>query len=818
MFLGDWIYTAWRDGLCVVRGLRRNTGFTLSALITIALGIGVSTAVFSVVDRVLFRPLPYTDDAHLVSVGVTAPIERQEFMLGRQYFDWKDHQTSFTQMTSWSGLVDCDLTDQNPVRVVCARVEANFLSTLGVKPLLGSDLTRENDVPDAPGVALISYSLWRSRFGGDPNVAGRPVSLDGKPFRVAGVLPRDFFPPSLTEADILVPQQLDEAAQRRSTTGAVLSVFARLKPGVNQSQAQAQLQPLLTDFLKFVPPQFRNEVKLKIRSLRDRQFQEARSASWLLFWAVLAILLIGCANLANLLLARSASREHEVAVRAALGARHIRLAGLALMECLVLSVCGGVAGLGLAYFLVRAFSVIAPQGMGVFQPTALDLRVLGFAFSASLLSGIIFGLAPALKKSHPEILAGSRSTAGSRTALRQLLIIGQIAGSMALVCMAALLLQSVWNVQNVPLGIRTQGVLSAEITLNQHIYRENAQQLAFFEKLEEQVRNMPGVIAFAISDSLPPQSPARSSIYASIEVEGRPKFSGGTGGTIVWRAITPGYFATLQTPMIEGREFREDDRSANKNVIVLGSSLARKLFPNQDPVGSRLQVNSAPPWFTVIGVADDIRNQGILGDDEPEYYLLRSHAPDLGLGSRIPPGSLRHAAVIVRTSGSLALAAQWLVATIHNIDSTVPIDVETMAQRVATVTRRPRFNASLMGMFAGISLFLAAVGLYGLISFLVIQRTREIGVRMALGASQHNIIRLVLGHAVRWTAVGACVGTAISILATRAIQSMLFHMPGEDPWTIVSSILVLFTVALLASWIPSRRATRIDPMITLRNE
>jgi putative ABC transport system permease protein len=817
MFPVEMFHAAWRDSLYALRGLRRNPTFTISAVITLALGIGASTAVFSVVDRVLFRPLPYSDDSRLVSVGVTAPIERQEFMLGRQYFDWKDHQTPFVQMTSWSGLSDCDLTDQSPVRLVCARVESNFLSTFGVRPMIGSDFTPDDDRPGAAGAALITYSLWRSRFNGDTRVAGRSISLDGKSFRVAGVLPRNFALPSLTAADILVPQMLDEAAQRSSTTGAVLSVFARLKPGMQQPQAEAQLQPLLADFLKFVPPQFRNEVKLKIRSVRDRQFHEARSASWLLFWAVLAILLIGCANLANLLLARSASREQELAVRTALGAKQSRLAGLALIESLVLAICGGVAGFGLAYVLVRLFLVM-PQQTETLQQATLDVRAVAFAWAASLLSGIIFGLAPALQKSRPEILAGYRSVPGPRTALRQVLIVGQIAASMALVCMAGLLMQSLWNLKNAPLGMDAGGVLTAEITLNQNIYRDNAQQLAFFEKLEERLRTLPGVTAAAISDSLPPQTPARSSLYTAIQVDGRPKFPGGTGGTTVWRTITPGYFTALQTPIVEGRDFREDDREPNKDVIILGSALARRLFPNEDPVGKRLQVNSAPPWFTVIGVAGDVRNNGILGVDEPEYYLLRSHAPDLGLGSRIPPGSLRHAAVILRSSGPLTLAAPWLVAAIHNIDPTVPVDVESMQQRIGTLTRRPRFNASLMGMFAGISILLSAVGLYGLISFLVVQRTREIGVRMALGATQANIIRLVLGHAVRWTAIGVVLGAAISIMATRAIQALLFHVQDRDPWTIVSSVLVLFTVAALSAWIPSRRAARVDPMIALRNE
>lgn len=818
MSVPDLFLVAVQELRYVLRGLRRTPAFTITMVAAIALGIGLSTAVFSVVDRVLFRSLPYADDARLVSVGVTAPIEQHEFMLGRQYYDWKDHQTPFEQLTSWSGLSDCDITEESPVRLVCARVESNFLSTFGVKPMIGRDFTHDEDRPEGPTVALISYALWQSRFASNPGVTGHTISLNGKPVLIIGVLPRDFALPSLQQADLILPQKLDEAAQRRSTTGAVLSVFARLKPGVTKAQAAAQLEPLLKDFLKFVPPQFRNEVKLKIRSVREREYQDAITASRLLFWAVLAVVLIGCANVANLLLARTAARRRELAVRTALGAGRGRLAGLALLESLTIGAVGGAAGCGLAWCLLRVFTSMAPQSMPFLQQTTLNPRALIFAGFVSLAAAVIFGMAPALQKARLEILTGWHAAGNRGSHLRQSLIIGQIALSLVLLSQAGLLMQSLWNIKNDPLGISTSGVVTAEIALNQNIYHDSTQQLAFFEQLESRLRSMPGTKAVAIADSLPPNRPARSTIYAGIEVEGRPKFLAGTGGPVVWRTVTPDYFSALRIPILRGRAFSEQDRSPDTKVIILGHSLAQRLFPNGDALGKRVEVNNAPPWFTVIGIAGDVRNEGILGQDEPEYYLVRQHAPDLGLGSRMPPGSLRYGAIILRAAGSLPLAAKWLVADIHSIDPTLPIDVKTMDDRVGELAARPRFDAALMSLFAAASLLLAAIGLYGVVSFLVIQRTREIGVRMALGAQRHHIASLVLGQVSRWSLIGVIAGAAGSLASGRAVGALLFHVPKGDPWPLTAAIVLLLGTALAAAWIPSRRAARVDPLLALRSE
>ena len=816
-----------------LRRLRKSPGFTASAVLVMAIGIGSSTAVFSVVDRVLFRSLPYAQDSRLVSVGVTAPIERQEFMLGRQYFDWKDHQTPFASLTSWSGVADCDITAENPVRIGCARVEANFLDTLGVQPIVdqrmtGRNFTREEDRPNGPHVALISYALWKSRFGGDPGVVGKTIAVDGQSNAIIGVLPREFELPTLASADIVLPQKLDEAVQRQSGQGAVLGVFARLKPGVSAEQAALQLQPLFKDFLNSVPTRFRNEVKLKVRSLRDRQVHEAKTASWLLLAAVLAVLLIACANVANLLLARSASRQRELAVRSALGASYSRLALLAFTESFSIGALGGIAGCLLAYVLMRSFVAIAPEGIPHLEQAALDLRVLAFALLATLISGTLFGLAPALQRARPEALTAGHEVSGPRRWFRQALIIGQIAGSLVLMFAAGLLLRSLWNIENIPLGISSGGVLTAEIALNPQLYQTPAQQLAFFEELERMVRSMPGATAVALSDSVPPATAARSTIFAGIEVAGQPKFTEGTGGTVEWRAVTPDYFAALSIPILKGRGFREQDRAPNSNVMILGHVLAERLFAGEDPVGKRMQVNNAPPWFTVVGVAGDVRNQGILGADEPEYYLLRAHAPDYGLGARMPPAAVRNATLIVRTSivqtsifrtpSALKPMEQRLRAEIRRLEPSLPVDIATLDQRVDKLAQRPRFSAVLLALFAAMALLSAAVGLYGLVSFFVVQRTREIGVRMALGASAPNIIKLVLARAVQWSAAGLLLGVGGAVLTARTLQSMLFHVTAGDPWVLGAATMLLLLVALVAAWVPAWRASRLDPLIALRDQ
>jgi putative ABC transport system permease protein len=793
-----------------LRMLAKNPGFTTVAVITLALGIGATTAVFSVADRILFRSLPYPDPDRLVSVGLVAPIEPNEFMLGADYLEWRERQTSLESFTSMQpGITDCDLTEQNPVRLNCARVESNFLPTFGVHPLLGRNFTREEDRPNAPRVALLSYGLWRSRFGGESAAVGKTFPLDGQEVRIVGVLPRDFEFPTLAHVDTLLPLALDEAAQRRDRPLQVLRAFGRLKAGVSPAQAQAALTPLFDESLKFVPPQFRKEVRLSVRSLRERQVADVRLASWILLFSVFAVLLIACANVAGLLLARGVSRQRELSVRAALGAGRWRLIRQSLTESALLGVTGGGIGCLLAVWLLKAFVTVAPQGIPRLDQAALDLRALIFAAGVSLGCALLSGMVPAMATPRAELLAGRHTVGVAKHGFRQALVAMQVAVSLILLAGASLLLRTLWNLQYQPLGFQAQGVVISNIALGLQQYSQPAQQMAFYDALEARVRQLPDVTAVAVSDSLPPGGRMRFMIFASILVEGRPRFAEGTGGMVAWRGVTPGYFAALGIPILRGRDFEEADRDPGKHALILSQLLARRLFPDEDPLGKRLQLGLTGPWFTVMGVAGNVKNGGLSEPGDPEYYVVRR---------RTPEDATRHASLIVRSSLDPAAVASWVRTEITGLDPTLPVEIETMNQRIRVFTARPRFNAALLGLFAGLGLLLAAVGIYGVTAFLVTQRVQEIGIRMALGAERRNVLGLIVRHGLRLTLFGVVLGVAGAWALTSFLASFLFGVAPRDPATFVLVSLALVAVSILACYIPARRATKVDPMVALRYE
>ncbi|HKW25173.1 MAG TPA: ABC transporter permease [Terriglobales bacterium] len=809
-----------KDLRYALRGFRKSPLFTLAAVFTIALGIGATTAVFSVVDRILFRSLPYPHAERLVSVGITAPIENNEFMLGANYAYWREARLPFTAITSMTAFdtatSGCDLTESHPLRMSCPGVESNFLPTLGVSPVLGRDFTPEDDLPKAPSVALISYGLWRGRFGGNPAAVGKLISVDGKPVRVVGVLPRDFEMPTLASADLLLPQRIDWNEQKSQPTGRVLRCFARLKPGVSIEQARMQLQPLFADLLKTTPPQFRNEIHLQVRSLRDRELSNARLAAWILLGAVLAVLLIACGNVANLLLARSAVRQRELAVRAALGASRVRMARQALTENLVLALSGGAAGCALCYVLLRVFVGIAPEGFPRLQQASLDGRVLLFTLAVAVACGIVFGVVPALHRAPPQLaLAGGRSSANGRSFLRQLLVVVQVAISVVLLAGASLLLRSLWNLQNQPLGMRTDSLLLAEITLGQQRYPQPEQQLAFFDQLEARLRWLPGVSGLAVSDSLPPGGWQHFHIYAAINVRGRPRSAEGTGGDVTWRSVTPQYFSTLDIPIVRGRGFTEADRRPEQHVTVLSRMLAERLFPGEDPLGQQLQFGEGP-WYTVIGVGADVKNGGLAAAGDPEYYVVRRHGAAVAGDPRGRVDS--HAYMVVRSAMKPAAMADWVHREIAALDPTLPVSVDTMRQRVSQLEARPRFDAALLGLFAAVGVLLAAIGIYGVIAFLVTQRTQEIGVRMALGAGTGDVLRLITGKGLLLIVTGSGLGIGAALGLSRLLRGLLFGVAPNDPLTLCAAAGVLAAVAFLATLIPARGATRIDPMVALRWE
>src|SRR5579864_1051282 len=790
-----WLESIAQDVRYGMRGFRRSPAFTLTALAAIALGIGSTTAVFSVVDRLLFRGLPYPNAGRLVTWGVIAPIEQDEFMLETPYVALRGHYTPFEAVTSFTpGISDCDLTDQNPVRVECARIESTFLPTFGILPVVGRNFTREEDQPHAPKVALISYGLWRNRFSGDAGVVGKTFPLDGQPTRIVGVLPRNFEFPTLALVDVLVPQALDESAARPTNTGRVLRTFARLKPGVSLRQAAAELEPLYPEFIASAPMQFRKEIRLSVRSLRDRQTEQVHLAALILLGAVLAVLLIASANVASLMLARAASRRRELAMRAALGAGRARLIRQTLTESLLLGLMGGAAGCVLAEALRRAFTAIAPRGIPRLEQAHVDLRVLAFALGVSLLCGILFGVVPALETPRAETLAGWHTVGVHRQRFRQALVTMQIAVSLVLLAGASLLLRSLWNLENEPLGMRAAGVMTVAINLGQR-YPEPARQLAFFETLESRLRQLPGVQALAVSDSLPPGGPMHGGPYAGIEVEGRPRFMEGTGGMVAWRLVTPDYFAALDIPILRGRGFTEADRRPGQHVIILSESLAHRLFPGEDPLGQEIRHGFEGPWFTVVGIAANVKNGGLAEPADPEFYLVRRHSADDAAAA---------AQVILRTSTGSQAMAHWARSEIAGLDPTLPISIETMQQRVGTFSVQPRFDAALLGLFALMGLLLAAVGIYGVIAFLVTQQTQEIGVRMALGATRGDVLKLFAGRGLNLISIGVALGLIAALALSRVLSSLLYGVRPDDPATFAVVILGLAGVGLLATYMPAR--------------
>ena len=811
-----WIEHTFQDLRYALRGLRRNPGFTLTAVMAAAIAIGASTAIFSAVDRILFRPLPYRDEARLVSAGMMTPLDSNEFLLADAYFDLRRNPGPFAAVTSFqAGAIECDLTEQSPLRMRCLRLEANFLDTLGVRLAAGRNFSAEEDRPNGPRVAIISHALWRSRFAADPAAIGKTLSIDGTPTRVAGVLPPDFVMPTLTHADILLPEALDEARER---SGRALRVFARLKPGVTLPQAQSRLQPYFARMLETVPPRFRKEVTLRVRPLRDGQGGDARAASLALLGAVLAVLLIACANIANLLLARAVGRDREIAVRAALGASRFRLVRLALTESLLLAVAGGAAGCGLAFVLLRAFQAIAPEGLPRIEEATVDQRVVLFSAAAAVLSGILFGLFPALRRTEGAVLGSARTVGPARGWLRGALVTAQIAISVTLLTGAGLLLRSLDNLERLPMGFESDRVITASFVLGRQRYSRDVEQLALFRELEQRLETLPGVSAAAVSDSIPPFGGTRGRPLSTIDVEGRPQRPEGSGGMVAWRYVTPGYFAAMGIPLRRGRPFSQLDRGAGAYSVVLSESLARLLFPGEDPLGKHIQRGPQGQWFTVVGVAADARNLGAEKTSWPEYYFVRKAVPDVTWANQEPPLGWRGAVVVVRTAVDPKLAASSLRGLFASLDPTLPVAISTMRQRLAQGTGRPRFQATLLAAFAAIGVLLAAIGLSGVMSFLVAQRRREIGVRMALGATPGSIVRLTLGFAARSTAAGLIIGGAGAYVATRWLRAQLFQVAPGDPRPLAGAVAVLVLVALIAAAGPARRAAQVDPGTTLRAE
>jgi len=810
-----------------LRTFRRNPGFALTAVLVLALGLGASTAMFSALDRILFRPLPYGDAERLVNVGMTFPAvgrpgQSEIFLHSLSYQDhWKPAPEPFTAVTTIRSVGrTCDVTEQQPERLLCATVESNFLQTLGVRPALGRDFTPEDDVRSAPPVAIISHDVWARRFGADPGAIGRTIDLNGRPIPVIGVLPAGFEMPA-GRADILRPQQIYPLDPKSRFSISFLTAFGRLKPGITPEQAEAAIAPIIEANAK----ELRNGVRVgedlikagvpsktqpRVVPLRDYLVGDASRVAWLLLGAVSGLLLIACVNVANLILARMAARNREFAVRSALGAGGARLARLALTESLLLAVAGGGLGLLFAAALLRVFVQLAPSSIPEIDQASLDLRVFVVAAVLALAAGAAVGIWPALSVLRSRALQyGSRATAAVRPRMRFTLVTVQIGLTVAMLASSALLLRTLWNLVAVPLGYESERVVTMNVALNVARYPA-ASRGPFFERLLERIREIPGTAAATMTSAASPTG--ISLVGAIFPVDGQSRDQRAPGPAIRVRGVTPGYFETFGIPILRGRTFAEADRAAQP-AVILSESAAQTLFPGQDPIGHTVQVPPANEWAEVVGVAREIRNTGPTHETEPELYTLWRRG-----SSFLSSIASSTAFFAIRTQAGTADAVAFLKRAVADLDPKLPVTVGPLNEEVARLTERPRFLAWLLSAFAGLALLLAAAGLYGIASYLVTQRSRDIGVRMALGADPADISRQVVGEAGRWIAAGAALGCALAWAGTRAIEAQLYGVGSRDPLSWIAALMLLCAALLLAVLRPAARAARVDPMKALRAE
>jgi len=639
-----------------LRNLRRNPGFALTAVLVLALGLGASTAMFSALDRILFRPLPYPDGDQLVQIGVTVPDfgsggRGDVIFTDHAYMThWISPPEPFASVTIVSRTPDCDITEeQRPERVKCAYVSDNFLETFRMRVAMGRDFTPEDDVRGAPPVVIISHRLWLVRFGGDPTAVGRALNIGGHPLPIIGVLPPDFETPRGEAADIWLPSQIFPIPPEFADTSSFITVFGRLKPGVTPQQAQAAVAPLIEEEARLLRRGHGGDYRPRVRSLRDYQVGDASRAAWLLLGAVAGLLLIACVNVTNLILARVAAREREFAVRTALGAGRWRLARLALTESLLLSAAAGALGLAIAAGLLRLFVSLAPSSIFKLNEASLDLRVFAVAAILSATAGAAVGIWPAIAVLRTATLQHGARVTVARPRLRFALVTGQIALTVAMLASSALLLRSLWNLVHVPLGFQSDRVVTMSVMLTAGRYTQSPEQHAFHEALLDRIRHLPGAVAATLSNAPVPTGTTR--IGENIPVDGQPRDPNRKHAAIRQRDATPGYFETLRIPVLSGRAFTETDRDLPQPPVILSESAARILFPGEDPLGHTLQaVQELPVWFRVVGVVPDLRNTG-LTEAPRRSCTLHADGRTTSSHARVPattPFALRRASPMPR--------------------------------------------------------------------------------------------------------------------------------------------------------------------------
>jgi putative ABC transport system permease protein len=804
----------WNDLHYGSRMLLKNPGFTLIAVLTLALGIGANSAIYSVMMTVLVRPLPYSEPERLVwlentnsSLGVN-----QTFLNPDDILDFREQTQSFAQVASW-GTYPVNLAGgKEPERVESIYVTTNFFQTLGVTPLLGRDFTTGEDAEDSH-VVIISYGLWQRQFGGDPEIIGRKIVLAGntwEPRIIVGVMPAGLiFPPRV---DLFETYQLERNPGRGGTHND--RTIARLKPGVSVERAQAEASALAVRTSEQFPDTNRGW-GVNVVPFREHLFGSANVALPLLFGAVALVLLIAWTNVAGLQLARATGRQKEIAIRLALGAGRWRLVRQMVVESLLLSICGGALGLLLAWWGVDTVRLLGAESLPRLKDATLDLEVLAFTTALSILTGILFGLVPALQSSNPDLNqtlkeTGRGSSAGLQSLrFRSLLAVSQFAMAMVLLVGAGLLVKSFWKLQQTSPGFQSEQVVAAGVSLNMEAYRDLSKRRQFFQQSLERVASLPGVEAAAAVSHLPFGG---RTLQQNFRIEGREPVSKQNQALADYRVITPTFFETLRIPLEQGRGFSERDTSQTPIVYVVNEAFARTYLSGSQGVGQRIRLGYEGQWLgEIVGIVGDVKHRTIEAQAIPTIYVC-----NLQCG---PLPSFPIMNYVVRAQGDPKKLIESVRRELQTVnENQVVFYVRPMTEFLSDTTTPRRFHMVLLCLFAVIALLLSAVGIYGLMSYQVVQRRREIAIRLALGARKGTVLRMVIGQGMRLAFIGLAVGAAVALTMVRLLQSLLYGVSTTDAPTFITVAMILMGVAILACFVPARKATKVDPMIALRHE
>ncbi len=799
-----------QDVRFAVRTFARNPSFTTVAVITMALGIGASTAVFSVVNGVLLRPLPYPDSERLVVVGGTLE-GQQGFPTGPifpgVFADWQEGNTVFEQMAAVSEWTLDLVGEGDPQRLNAAGVSVDFLPLLRVSPLVGRNFSMEEDLPDAGPVAIVSHRLWQTHWAGDPDILGRRITLSGKPYTVVGVLPGDFRYPEVLNfdaVDVLYPYQLNIPTQD------LVYAFARLRDGVSHAEAQDALNGMGSESAE------RRGLRADVMPLASLTIGDVGPRLKLLLGAVGLLLLIASANVANLLLARATSRTREIAVRSSLGAGRGRITRQLLTESLILFTAGGALGVAIAAGVIQALVTIDPGNLPRLTEVSLDGTVLGFTLVVTLVTGVIFGAMPAVQLgglsgglSGASLATGGAHASTTRVGkrIRSALVVSQVALALVLLIGASLLIESFVTLQNVDPGFDPMDVSFASLILDER-YQTSEEQLIFFSSvLDRAQQTVPGVVSAAVVTALP-MSGDRWRAPIAIEGYAPPE---GTRLGMDYAQVSEDYFTTIGTRVVSGRVFSAEDRTSDgPTSLVVNEAFAQQFWPDGNSLGRRLKIGRSAdgpgPWLTVIGVVADVRQQGLGESGEPQTYLFYR---------QMPSDQMR---IVVRSDADFSLVSQSLQRAVWEVDPNIPVEVVALSDHVASTIIAPRFYTGLLASFATLALILAAVGIYGTMSYVVGERQREMGIRLALGAVASSVTTLVVRQGLMLSAFGVVLGIVGAAAATRLLESFLFGITAADPLAFVLGVVVLCGVALVASYVPARRATLVDPVQALRAE